>query len=237
VERIMSKLIAISDGHEMTTMGKRSPPIVELDGRLIKENEFNKAVALILEQELKRCGFRTLNVSSTVNDTLEDRVKRANNAKADIFVAIHYNAYDGKFNNHDPEGIEIHIYPKSKEGHRLAECVLNELIKGTPQKNRGIKESNFYVLRETSMPAILTENGFMDNKREALLMIDNDFRQEVAEEHARGICKYFGVEYKEPPKQGKLYKVQVGAYRNKSNAEAMLEKIQKAGFDGFIKLE
>lgn len=191
----MSKLVAISDGHELTTAGKRTPPIVELGGRVIKENEFNKAVAIILEQELRRCGFRTLNVSSTDNDTLEDRVKRANDAKADIFVAIHYNAFDGKFDAYDPEGVSVHIYGKGGQAEKLANAVLDELLKGTPQKNRGVVVSNFYVLRNTVMPAILTENGFMDNKREALLMIDNDFRQEVAEEHARGICKYFGVEY------------------------------------------
>lgn len=191
----MSKLVAISDGHELTTAGKRTPPIVELGGRVIKENEFNKAVAIILEQELRRCGFRTLNVSSTDNDTLEDRVKRANDAKADIFVAIHYNAFDGKFDAYDPEGISVHIYGKGGQAEKLANTVLEELLKGTPQKNRGVVVSNFYVLRNTVMPAILTENGFMDNKREALLMIDNDFRQEVAEEHARGICKYFNVEY------------------------------------------
>lgn len=191
----MSKLVAISDGHEMTTAGKRTPPIVELDGRQIKENEFNKAVALILEQELKRSGINVLNVSSTDNDSLADRVKRANDANADIFVAIHYNAYDGKFDDYDPEGLSVHIYGRGGEAEDLAECVHDELIQGTEQKDRGIVVSNFYVLRNTRMPAILTENGFMDNKREALLMINNAFRNEVAREHARGICKFFGVDY------------------------------------------
>jgi len=188
-------LVAISDGHELTTAGKRTPPIPELNGRVIKENEFNKAVALLLEAELKRCGFDVINVSSTDNDSLSDRTNRANNAKADIFVAIHYNAFDGKFDAYDPEGLSVHIYPGSKEGRKLAESVLKYLIQGTTQKNRGIKENNFHVLRETKMPAILTENGFMDNKREAMLMLDPDFQKEVAVEHAKGICDYFGVKY------------------------------------------
>lgn len=191
----MSKLIAISDGHELTTPGKRTPPIPELGGRVIKENEFNKAVAIMLEKELLRCGFNVINVSSTDNDSLADRVNRANAARADIFVAIHYNAFDGKFDAYDPEGLSVHIYPGSVQGRKLAENVLKYLKEGTPQKNRGIVENDFYVLRNTKMPAILTENGFMDNKREALLMIDENFQKEVAIEHAKGICDYFGAKY------------------------------------------
>ena len=191
----MKKLVAISDGHEMTTSGKRTPPITELNGYQIRENEFNKAVALILEQELLRCGFNVLNVSSTDNDSLEERVQRANNSKADIFVAIHYNAFDGSFDDYDPEGIEVHVYGLGGEAEKLAKCIIEELVQGTEQKNRGVKVNNFYVLRETKMPAVLSENGFMDNKREALLMLNSVFQNEVAKEHARGICKYFGVEY------------------------------------------
>ena len=189
------KKVAVSDGHEMTTSGKRTPPIPELNNRVIHENEFNKSVALLLEEELKRCGFDVINVSSTDNDSLSDRVIRANNAKADIFVAIHYNAFDGKFDAYDPEGLSVHIYPGSIEGRKLGESVLKYLKGGTPQKNRGIKEDNFYVLRKTFMPAILTENGFMDNKREAMLMLDPEFQKEVAIEHSKGICDYFGMPY------------------------------------------
>lgn len=186
---------AFSHGHEMTTPGKKTPPIPELNNRVIHENEFNKEVALIIMDELERCGIETVDVSATDNDSLYDRVTRANDANADIFVAIHYNAFDGKFDEYDPEGLSVHIYPGSIEGRKLAESVLKHLKEGTPQKNRGIIESNFYVLRNTEMPAILTENGFMDNKREAMLMIDKYFIKEVAIEHAKGICDYLGIQY------------------------------------------
>ncbi len=191
----MKKLVAISDGHELTTVGKRTPPIPELKNRVIHENEFNKAVTLLLEAELRRCGFDVINVSPTDNDTLSDRVTRANNAKADIFVAIHYNAFDGKFDDYDPEGLSVHIYGKGGKAEKLAKCVLKYLKEGKKQKNRGIQVNNFYVLKNTKMPAILTENGFMDNKREAMLMLNPDFQKEVAVEHAKGICDYFGVKY------------------------------------------
>ncbi len=84
---------------------------------------------------------------------------------------------------------------KGGEAEKLANLVLTEMAKGTPQVNRGLKVSSFYVLKYTHMPAILTECGYMDNKREAMLMLDPDFQREMAIEHAKAICKYLSVKY------------------------------------------
>ena len=239
-------LIALDDGHGMETAGKRTPYIPNL-GRFIHENEFNKEVVKYLDIELKRCGFNTLLVASTDDDTsLANRVKLANDLKANAYISIHYNAIDGKFDGEDKDasGIEVFHYPNSISGKRLAECVYNELIKGTPQKQRGVKSANFYVLRNTNMVAMLSENGFMDNEREANFMLDVNFQKEVAREHCRGICTYFNKSYIEEtsnptikpeiPEEEKLYRVQVGAYRIKENAEMQLKKLNEAGFNGFI---
>lgn len=197
---MMAKLIALDDGHGMETAGKRTPHIPEL-GRFIHENEFNRAVVGFLDEELRRCGFNTLLVAPGDGDTsLSARTNLANSRKADAFISIHYNAFDGNFDGYDPEGLSVHIYPGSKDGRKLAEAVLKYLKSGTSQKNRGIVENNFHVLRETNMVAILSENGFMDNKREALLMQDVNFQKEVAREHAQGICDYFNVRYVEETK-------------------------------------
>ncbi|UOQ43335.1 N-acetylmuramoyl-L-alanine amidase [Halobacillus salinarum] len=193
----MPKLIALDDGHGKNTPGKRTPYIPEI-GRSIQENEFNKEVVKYLKTELERCGFNTLLVAPTDEDTpLKTRTNLANSRKADAYIAIHYNAYDGSFSGSNPSGIEVYVYPghKNKEAGKLAASVAKYLRRGTPQNFRGIFEEDFHVLRETNMIAILTENGFMDNKLEALLMIDKDFQKEVAIEHAKGICDYFGVEY------------------------------------------
>jgi N-acetylmuramoyl-L-alanine amidase len=193
----MSKLIALDDGHGMETSGKRTPHIPEL-GRFVHENEFNKAVVGYLDTELRRCGFRTLLVAPTDADTpLSTRINLANAQKVDAYISIHYNALDGKFDGNDPEGSSIHIYTgqTNKESGKLAQAIAKYLKGGTPQKFRGIIENDFAVLRETNMIAILSENGFMDNKREALLMVNPAFQKEVAKEHAQGICEYFGVPY------------------------------------------
>lgn len=188
------KLIAIDDGHGLETAGKRTPAIPELNGRVIRENEFNSAVADLIAKGLQRCGFNTiLTAPGNTDASLSTRVAIANKAKADAFISVHYNAFDGKFDAYDPEGLSIHYF--TDESKKLGECVLNHLKSGTPQKNRGLVKSEFYVLKYTQMPSILSENGFMDNKREAMLMLDKSFIKEVADEHIKGICDYFKIKF------------------------------------------
>ncbi|MBX0358911.1 N-acetylmuramoyl-L-alanine amidase [Halobacillus sp. Nhm2S1] len=192
------KLIALDDGHGMQTPGKRTPYIPEL-GRSIRENEFNRKVVAFLSDILLEHGFRVLLVAPTDVDTpLNYRTDSANNYKADIYVSIHYNAMSFDFDYSTASGISVHVYLDNLkyESGKLARAVGKYLQRGTRQNWRGYKEDNFHVLRETNMPAILTENGFMDNREEALMMLNEDFQKEVAIEHAQGICEYFGVFYK-----------------------------------------
>lgn len=194
----MAKLVALDDGHGMSTSGKRTPYIAEL-GRFVHENEFNRAVVGYLNLALQRCGINTLLVAPTDADTsLYNRVKLANNNKADAYVSIHYNALDGSFDGNDPSGLSIFHYKTSTGGKKLATSIHKYLVNGTAQVDRGVKSEAFYVLRKTKMVAVLSENGFMDNKEEALLMVNADFQKEVAEEHCQGICEYFGIDYIAP---------------------------------------
>lgn len=234
--------VAIDNGHGLNTAGKRTPKFP--DGKQIREWEFNYPTARKLKEVLERCGLETILVSDTEEDTpLAVRVNRANDANADIFVSIHFNVFKGEWGTHG--GVETHYYPSSTKGKKLAELVQAELAKATGLRNRGIWASNFYVLRKTKMPAILCECGFMDNLEEAKLMLDENYQWTVAEAIGRGICAYLGVKYvpkPEPKKEeaasgDKLYKVQVGAFKERKNAEALLEQLKKAGFPGFIKLE
>ncbi|MGD6956458.1 N-acetylmuramoyl-L-alanine amidase family protein [Rossellomorea aquimaris] len=207
MRKALDYLIALDDGHGIGTPGKRTPYIKSL-GRQIRENEFNEAVTLYLKEELERCGFRTLLTAPTDYDTpLTMRTNLANSMGADILVSNHFNALDGEFDGpgKDPEGMSIHIYPGAKNGRKLAEHVAKYLKQGTKQKYRGIVEQNLHMTREFNRAAILVENGFMDNEREALLMINKEYQSECAREQAQGICDYFGIPYvlvdgKEPVK-------------------------------------
>jgi len=180
--------VAVDDGHGMETPGKRTP-----DG--YRENNFNHYTKEYLIDELKHNGFDIVDCSPTRNDnSLQDRCNRANKGKADIFVSIHFNALTGKWGTHG--GIETFSYYTSSKGEKLAEYVHKQLLKGTPLKDRGTKKAGFYVLKHTKMPAVLIECGFMDNKKEALLMKSNSYRKECASEICKGICDYFTKSYK-----------------------------------------
>ncbi|MCP8617952.1 N-acetylmuramoyl-L-alanine amidase [Salirhabdus salicampi] len=252
------KLAFIDGGHGMDTPGKRTPFISSL-GRRIKENEFNSAVARKIYDHLKPTEIEAFLTAPQEHDVpLKDRTDFANNKLKEfqdehgedeveaVFVSVHYDAYDGDFDDPSPSGHSIFVYPghKNKEAGELANAIAEYLKQGTEQKWRGIREANFHVLRETEMPAVLTENGFMDNKDEALLMIDNDFQEEVAMEHAQGIADYFEVELKSETKvksaQAKrstgetYYRVVTGSFKNLENAERRVEKLKEAGFDSFI---
>jgi N-acetylmuramoyl-L-alanine amidase len=252
------------------TPGKETPYIKTV-GRRIQEEEFNQATAEKLRQDLKRNGVHVYNPAPDAKDTpLRERTDFANkiyyqycskygtkNVVA-IYVSIHFNALDGKFDGEgkDPSGFSVHIYEgqKNKNSGKLAKYVLDELAKGTKQVNRGIVEQNLHITRETVMPAILTENGFMDNEKEAVLMINKDFQTEAAAEHARGICKYFGITYKAaaaekpaaskpatdvPGKDKYIHRVivdgkQVGAYGVAASVGEAAEKAAAAGADKII---
>ncbi|MGF0347725.1 N-acetylmuramoyl-L-alanine amidase [Rhodococcus sp. IEGM1300] len=190
-------LIALDDGHGKDTPGKRTPFIEEIQ-RQIQENEFNKEVVKLLDIELRRAGFRTVLTAPTDADTpLATRVKTANDAKASLFVSVHFNAIDGKFDgpSKDPEGFSAHIDPSGGLSQKFAEIALKHLAKGKIQKNRGLVKQQLYVTANTKMPAVLFELGFMDNAREALLMLDKSFQAECAMELAMGVCEFYGVAY------------------------------------------
>jgi len=191
----MAYLIALDDGHGKDTPGKRTPYIASL-GRQIQENEFNKKVVAYLDVELKRCGFKTVLTAPTDYDTpLPQRVQKANNAGADLFVSVHYNAFDASFGGRNPEGFSAHIDPSRGKSEVFAKIAIKHLAGGTSQVNRGVVLQQLYVTANTRMPAVLFEMGFMDHPVEALRMLSTAFQKECAKELAMAVCEYFKVKY------------------------------------------
>jgi N-acetylmuramoyl-L-alanine amidase len=236
-----SKFIAIGDdGHGLETPGKRTPKFK--DGTVIKENQFNHAVKILFFEALKRCKIAAYDVSPERTDTsLSSRTSRANSLvkkpsdiKRMAYVSFHYDAYDGKWDT-NKGGLTVYHHPYATMGNILAFSCHKYLKKGTKQIDRGIKTANFQVLRETKMAAILTENGFMDDRFEAGLMLNEDFQNEVAEEHCKGLCDFFKVEYIHPiANKSGLYKVQVGAFKSKQNASRLANRLTKDSYHCFI---
>ena len=129
-------------------------------------------------------------------------------------------------------GVQRHV-----EIGRLIQDRIAPLSPGTSE--RLVESDNLYELRATHMPSVLPEFGFHDNPEEAQWLIDN--MAAIAEETVQAVCEYFDVPYIAPEKQNDLppepvelpevlYRVQVGAFRIRENAEAYLEMVQNAGF-------
>jgi N-acetylmuramoyl-L-alanine amidase len=215
-------------GHGVNTSGKRTPYIKSI-GRSIKETEFNEPVSALFGEEMKRHGVIVHDISEGINDVpLVVRTNIANrllnqyirkygdgNVRV-VLVSFHFNAFDGTFEGADPSGISVHIQPGSTHARKLAECVGKHLRGGTKQVWRGIVEQNLHITREFEGVGILTENGFMDNEREAALMLDKRFQQEVATETAKGVLEYFGLSYKTATQE-----VEAAAVTEKEDYEKM----------------
>ena len=188
--------IAIDDGHGMETAGKRTPAFS--DGSVMRENEFNRAVVSYLHDELIRNGFSVVLTAPEDCDTsLSTRVQRANDAHADYFISVHANAFGNGWN--DANGVESFVHAlNDAKTTSLARCVQHELVRETGLRDRGVKENpTLYVLRKTTMPAVLCECGFMTNVIEAKLLKSDAYRKKCAIAICRGICSYTGKVYQE----------------------------------------
>ncbi|MGQ4667604.1 N-acetylmuramoyl-L-alanine amidase [Metabacillus halosaccharovorans] len=222
--------IAIDAGHGYETPGKRS-----VDG--LKEYEFNRAVAGEMKKLLEKYeGVTVLFTHSDQRDVpLNERTTKANKEKVDVFISIHANAHGNGNQWTSAEGIETYVYTtKPKTATRLAQMVQNELISSTKRKDRGVKTANFHVLKATSMTAILCECGFMTNKEEAALLQTSSYRLTCAKAIVDAIVKYYQLTKIKKTISSSLYKVQVGAFSNKQNAEALAKELKAKGYDTFI---
>ena len=170
--------------------------------------------------------------------TLESRTKFANHHKADFFYSFHVNASGG-------EGFESYIY-NQVSGHSLSPAyqeVIHNYIKLNivnlyHLRDRGKKRNNYHVLRETIMPAVLSEYFFIDNPKEAALLKDGLFVNELAYVTAEGIALALKLKRRveTTPKDQKLYIVQAGAFKDEDGANRRLSALKEAGFlDAFIK--
>ncbi len=218
----MSKIkIAIDAGHGSDTVGKRTPPMpadIDIDGDSkadikkgdqYKEHYANVGVAAMLSEELKRCGFDTLqtgfddadptNDPDTALSTRQAAIKKAN---CDYSISIHFNAYgDGKAFN-SAQGVGIYIHDKyAGQSDKLAPVVLKHLSGGSKQTNRGVKKQSLAMCNCNAMntkASILCELAFMTNEREATeLMTKRVFWKECAQEICKGVCEYTGIKYVE----------------------------------------
>ncbi|MDF9296116.1 N-acetylmuramoyl-L-alanine amidase [Geobacillus stearothermophilus] len=172
---------------------------------------------------------------------LSERAAIANKLKADLLISVHINAGKGT-------GFETYVYNGGVSSRTIAlqNMLHSEILAAMRQfgniTDRGKKRANYAVLRETKMPAVLTENLFIDSN-DAKLLKNEAFLKAVGEAHARGVAKFLGLPKKAKPTPSqpqqkssdkKLYRVQVGAFADRENAERMAEELKKKGYPVYI---
>lgn len=222
--------VFLSAGHGGSNPGAVANGLVEAD--------INLTILLANKEVLERHGVEV--VCSRLKDEEDDvyaEVREANASGADIAVSHHCNAGGG-------DGSETFYYPGDANGKRLAE-LCEKHTKALGQNSRGIKTNSLYFVNQTNMTAVLTESYFLDNKTDKAIGDTIAEQKAFGVAYAKAILEYFGIPYKEESKtkeekapDGKLYKIQLGAYAYKSGAEKMLKDVHAAGFTkAYIKLE
>jgi len=140
-------------------MGHNCPPKDIGASGVKQEDDLTKAVGTKLMAKLSAAGHSVISCTptsaSTVNESLKKRVDKANSNAVDIFVSIHFNAFNRKASGSE-------VFAISNASQAIARSVLAEIVK-LGFNNRGVKNTGFYVIKNTSMPAILIECCFIDS--------------------------------------------------------------------------
>ena len=181
-------LIVIDAGHGGKDTGTQS-----ISKPRCLEKNLNLTTAQFVRNFLQRKGYQVL--MTREDDTfisLEKRAEIANEAKPLLFVSIHYNSAPSA----KADGIEVFFY-QSKENkertassRRLAQSILKHTTVHTQAFSRGVKNGNYSVIRETKIPAVLIEGGFVTNEAELQKLKDPIYLKRLAWGISRGIEDY-----------------------------------------------
>lgn len=232
--------IALGAGHGINTAGKRC--LKSIDPNETREWWLNDRICDYVEKNLSEYeGYRLLRLDDSDdgrdNPALEDRVSAANKFDADFYLSVHHNA---GINGGSGGGIVVYTcIGCSAASKQWSADMYEALIRHTGLKgnrSNGQDQANYYVLKNSKMPAVLLELGFMDSKTDVPIILTDDYAKKCAAAITEVLVKRGGLTRKvvQAAPANTIYRVQVGAFSNKSNAENLLAKLKAAGFDGFI---
>src|SRR5699024_2305428 len=219
----------IDPGHGGSDPGAMGNGLQEKDVVL----DIAKQLRSILLKEYARINIRMSRVRDQTK-SLAARTQEANRWGADYFVSIHCNAYNGKTG-----GYEDYIYNGLSNSSHAAiyqKFMHREIVTKSGFKNRGKKKANFHVLRETTMPAFLSENGFIDYKPNADQMKKASWIKRIAEGHAKGIAIAFNLKPKQAATSSKSTTSRgiAGSFRNKKNADQRAAYLKSKGIASYV---
>ena len=234
-------LLILDAGHAKSTKGKNNA----------KENfyewEFNNDMQYKIKSRCEELGIKVFltnpnpdkvsDISLTTRSALANDFWLRNSKPKSMFISLHANA----FSSESARGTETYIAKNASSTSKNFAKVLNdEVLKVMKQldsnaKDRGVKCKDWTVIQKASMPSVLLEYAFYSNLDDLKILKNN--RSELVEATVKSICQYFGVEYKKEItiNTNKLYKVCIGAYKDKDNANKILKEAKSKGFkDSYI---
>lgn len=198
----------------------------------LKEKDINLNALLACQAELVRHGVTVVCSRTTdADDPVHQEVKEANASGADMAISFHANAGGG-------DGFEAFYYSTNAKGKKLA-GLCEKYVKAMGQNSRGLKTGDhLYFIRKTTIPAVLVESFFVDNVKDKMIGDTVAEQKAFGVAYAKAILEYFGIEYESAASTStankELYRVQLGAYANKANADAMVKKLEMAGYKAIV---
>ena len=228
--------IALTAGHYKYTAGKRCSK--SLDAKETREWVLNDRIADKVEKLLSAYeGYSLIRTDDTTGEkdvSLTERTNKANNFKADIYISIHHNA---GINGGSGGGIVAYVYSglnktKHKSTFEWQEALYNSLIKHTGLKgNRAtpLAAGDFHECRETSMPAVLLELGFMDSKTDVPIILTEDYANKCANAIVEVIVAKGGLTKKkvETPVDTSKYEAEIKSLKEQNKAlQSKIEQIK-----------
>ncbi|CAF23039.1 MULTISPECIES: N-acetylmuramoyl-L-alanine amidase family protein [Candidatus Protochlamydia] len=184
---IKKAFIVIDPGHGGHDVGTQS-----ISKPRYQEKSLNLVTAKFVCSYLQQLGYQIF--MTRENDkfiSLDKRAQIANKRKPTLFVSVHYNSAPSS----EAQGVEVFFYQsddkeRARKSKRLAQLILQTVLTETEAKSRGVKHGNFAVIRETNMPAVLIEGGFVTNEEELKKLKDPAYLKKIALGIAKGIDEY-----------------------------------------------
>ena len=197
-----------------------------------KEKDLNLSIALACRDMLVRHGIEVkMSRTKDENDSLSEEINECNAYSPDLAIDIHNNAGGG-------DGAEVFYHYGGGVSKTLAENVLSKIVE-IGQNSRGAKirknangKDYYGFIRETSCPAVIIECAFVDNSTDLKILATEGKKEKMGQAIAKGILRTLGIEIQAD--SSTIYRVQVGAYKVRANAEAMQKRLQEAGFSSYI---
>lgn len=226
----MSKIICIDAGHG------------GIDNGAINGLRFEKDDVFYLAENVKKLllehGFYVI-MTRTDDSYIElcDRTNIANQCNADLFISFHRNSYSDSYK----KGVEIWLYTLAcSSSKKFANILLKNISDVGITENRGVNLGNYHICREAKMPSIILELGFITNSKDNLLFDKNFEGYTIA--IVASIMQYFNIDSTnlnkklicDNQKENKHYKVQVGSFRNRANADRMFYDLKSKGYNPTI---